>query len=113
MPTLTANPAALKSAYSGLYALSEKEIKAIIVTAMRDAAGLTTSALNENAACFACMAKKDMLIAITAMILNQQNSSKSVTQWRADAKCLSCAPDKTLEAAFVYLFAANFQATAL
>ena len=113
MPTLTANPSALKSAYSGLNAQSEKEIKAIIVTAMKEAAGLTTATLNQNAACFACMAKKDMLVALAAMILNQQNSAKSVTQWRASAKCLSCAPDKTIEAAFVYLFAANFQATAL
>ena len=55
----------------------------------------------------------ELRVALAAMILNQQNSAKSVTQWRASAKCLSCAPDKTIEAAFVYLFAANFQATAL
>src|ERR1035437_8424467 len=51
-----------------LMCLSEKELKAIIVHAMRTKAGLTMAQTNINAACYHCLSKKQMLVALTGMI---------------------------------------------
>jgi hypothetical protein len=113
MAALTATPAALKAAYPALYALSEKEIKAIIVNAMNMTAGLDLPIMLANSASYKTLAKKDMLVAMAAMIINQQLPTRTIAQWRDSSRCLACAPDKTIEAAFVYLFANYFQAKAL
>jgi hypothetical protein len=110
MAALPVSPAALKAAYPQLYSLSDKGIKAIIATAMRQSAGITMKQMNANAACFACMAEKDLLVSMAAMILNQLNPANTTTQWRAADRCFSCAPEHTIDAAIVYLFAAYFQA---
>src|ERR1035437_2773956 len=96
-----------------LMCLSEKELKAIIVHAMRTKAGLTMAQTNINAACYHCLSKKQMLVALTGMITTQLVPGVSVTALRAAVKCNACGSDKAIEAQMLYLFANYFTTTAV
>ena|ERR1039457_1183664 len=113
MPALTCSPSALKNANPCLNCLSEKELKAIIVYALRTSSGLTMEQTNINAAGYKSLSRKDMLVAFTAMITNQLVPGVSVSDLRKDVRCNGCGSDKAIEAALTYLFCAYFQATAV
>lgn len=113
MPILTATPSALKNAKSCLNCVSEKRLKAIMVYVMRNSAGLSLSDLTANSACYMCMSKKDMLVALTAMIANQLLPGVTGRDLAALVPCKICDSDKQLEAMMLYLFANYFQTTAV
>lgn len=113
MPALTASPSALKNAKPCLNCLSEKQLKAIMVYAMRTSAGLSLAQTNINSAGYRDLSRKDMLVALTAMITNQLVPTLSVNDLTAATPCKTCGSDKQIEAALVYLFANYFQSTAV
>jgi hypothetical protein len=113
MPVLTATPSALKNAKACLNCVSEKRLKAIIVYSMRTYSGLTLAQLVANSACYMCLSKKDMLVALTAMIANQLVPGMTGRDLDALVPCKICDSDKQLEAMMLYLFANYFQQTAV
>lgn len=114
--SITATPVGLKTAYPCLYCLSDKEILAIIVHAMRVSATTveTFTQLMKNSACFAAqMGKKDMLVAVAAMVANELVNGQTVQQLRTAVPCAPCATEKQLQGAFVYLMAKYYQGSAV
>lgn len=113
MPALTASPSSLISTKACLNCLSEKELKYIIVYAMRTSAGLTMRQVKEGAVCYQKLSKKQMLVALTAMIVNQLAPTLSVNQLSNSSGCKACDSDKAAEADLLFLFATYFQSTAV
>jgi hypothetical protein len=113
MPALTCSPSALKNAKPCLNCLSEKQLKAFIVYAMRTSAGLTLAEVNTASAGYRSLSRKDMLVALTAMITNQLVPSLSVNDLAAATPCKTCGSDKQIESAMLYLFCNYFQSTAV
>ena len=93
-----------------LMCLSEKELKAIIVHAMRTVAGLTLAQTNLNASCYGCLSKKQMLAILTELITNQLVPGVSVHDLLKEVRCSACGSEKQIEAAMLYLFSNYFQA---
>lgn len=113
MPALTATPSALKNQMACLNCVSEKRLKAIIVYTMRTSAGLTLPQLVANSSCFMCMSKKDMLVALTAMIVNQLTPGMTGRDLAALVPCKICDSEKQLDSMMLFLFANYFQTTAV
>jgi lactam utilization protein B len=113
MPTLTASPSSLISTKACLNCLSEKELKAIMVYAMRTSAGLTMAQVKNGAACYQILSKKQMLVALTAMIVNQLVPTLSVNDLSNATGCKNCGADSWNDAHLLFLFANYFQATAV
>ena len=113
MPTLTASPSSLIATKACLNCLSEKELKTLIVYAMRTSAGLTGPQVKAAAACYRNLSKKQMLVALTAMIVNQLVPTLAVNDLTNAAKCKACDNDTAVHADILYLFANYFQAAAV
>ena len=112
---ITATPSALKKAYPCLYALSSKEILAIMVHCLRVGASTveTGAQLNANAACFeGQLVKKDFLVAMAAIFINALiTPAESVSQLAKDTRCSRNASEHKLQAQFVYLVSKYYQAS--
>lgn len=113
MPAITCSPQNLIKTKACLNCLSEKELKYIIVYAMRTSAGLTMRQVKEGAACYQTLSKKQMLVALTAMIVNQLTPTLSVNDLSNSAGCKACDSDKAAEADLLYLWCSYFQSTAV
>lgn len=113
MPALTASPSALKNAKTCLNCLSQKELKAVIVYAMRTSAGLTLPQVVDGANCYMCLSKKDMLVALAAMITNQLTPTLTGRELGSLVPCKTCASEKQLDSMLLFLFANYFQTTAV
>ena len=96
-----------------LMCLSERELKAIIVHAMRIKSGLTSPQVLVASAYYRSLSKKQMLVSLTGMITNQLVPGVSVTDLRAAVRCNACGSDKALEAEMLFLFSNYFQTTAI
>jgi hypothetical protein len=96
-----------------LMCLSEKELKAIMVYAMRTYAKMTLAQLLVNSACYRCLSKKQMLVALTGMITKQLVPGMSASDLRKAVRCSACGSDKHVEADLLYLFQTYFQTTAV
>lgn len=113
MPTLTASPSSLISTKACLNCLSEKELKAIMVYAMRTSAGLTMAQVKNGSACYRTLSDKQKLVALTAMIVNQLVPTLSVNNLSNATGCKQCGAESAVDADLLYLFATYFQATAV
>lgn len=116
MAAITATPVSLIKAYSCLECLSEHELYGLIVHILRTSASTveTGPQLIANSACFVRqMSKKDMLVAITAMLIAQFSPTSTPSQLRTAARCIGCEPDKALQGKILYLLANYYQGAIL
>lgn len=116
MSAITATPVALKDAYPCLYCLSDKEIYGIILHLLRISATTveTGPQLITNSACFVRqMGKKDMLVALTAMLIAQFSPGSTPSQLKTASKCTACEPDKAIQGKIMYLLAKYYQGAIL
>ena len=112
--TSAATPASVKVQYPCLYALSDRELKAIIVHCLGTAQGITLRQILANSACLAGgLSRKEKLIYLTAMVANFQENGKTVSQLRKEVPCTPRVPESTLDAAILWLFCNYYQQAAV
>lgn len=111
-------PNTLMNIYPCMECLTEKELLAVIVYILTVKGNYDLSEdldqLMIDSACQACLTDKQMLQVITAMLAywaGLQNSSMS--DIRADVKCLLCAEPRKVKGLLVYLICQLFPAAAL
>jgi hypothetical protein len=113
--TTPATVGSVKQKFPCFYAMSDRELKAIILHAMGTGAGLTLAQIMSQSACYATQlaSRKDKLVYMAAMIANQLESGKTASQLNAQLKCTCNVPESTIEAAIVWLFCNYYQQTAV
>ena len=108
-------PNTLLNIYPCMECLTEKELFAVIVYILAYKAGYDLSEdlndLMSDSACQSCMTDKQMMEAVASMLAYWAGlQSTSMSEIRADVKCLLCAEPRKVKGLLVYLICQLFPA---
>lgn len=97
-------PASLLGSVPCLQCVSEKELLAALVGILATAQSKTGAEALSESACFKCVSRKEMLQMLVTMMGNELVGEAGLATVISEYKCLSCADEKTLLAAALYLW---------
>jgi hypothetical protein len=85
--------------------LSDTNKLSFILEALGTNLGLTNKQMVVASACLQNMSKRDMLTALTMILLNTYAPGQSAATAQSKTKCRNCIPEKHLLAAILYAYA--------